>query len=254
MLNSKKAWKKWGDENPYYAVVSTEGLRKENISDEALAAFFESGRLHIDHVFSTIESKLDPLFAPKKVVDFGCGTGRLTIPLSKRCEKVIGIDVAPSMLREATENCIRFNVSNAQFAELDSGLKMLRDIDLLHSFIVFQHIPVRQGLKTIDRLLSSLSPDGCVVLHVTFERNASVLKKIGFWARNNIPLAHSILQLALRRSVSDPPMQMNHYPLNALLKKFYRSGFQSVYLEITDHNGFLGVIIYAKNQKPVVRS
>jgi SAM-dependent methyltransferase len=246
MLNTEKAWKKWGDENPYYGVLSTDSLRKENISEEALTAFFESGRLHIDHVFSTIRSKIDASLAPKIVVDFGCGTGRLTIPLSKHCEKVIGIDIAPSMLREAVKNCIRFNITNAEFVELNAGLEWPRNVDLVHSFIVFQHIPVKRGLEIIAQLLLSLSPNGCIVLHVTFERIASIWRKVGFWSRNNVPFVHQILQLVFRRSLKDPPMQMNHYPLNALLKELYCSGFRSTFVEITDHHGFLGAIIYAK--------
>ena len=39
--------------------------------------------------------------ADGSALDFGCGVGRLSIPLSKRFAKVIGVDIAPTMVELA---------------------------------------------------------------------------------------------------------------------------------------------------------
>jgi 2-polyprenyl-3-methyl-5-hydroxy-6-metoxy-1,4-benzoquinol methylase len=37
-------------------------------------------------------------FAPRRVLDFGCGVGRVTLPLARRVDAVVAIDIADSML------------------------------------------------------------------------------------------------------------------------------------------------------------
>jgi len=35
---------------------------------------------------------------PARALDFGCGAARLVIPLAKRFEEVVGIDISPSTM------------------------------------------------------------------------------------------------------------------------------------------------------------
>jgi 2-polyprenyl-3-methyl-5-hydroxy-6-metoxy-1,4-benzoquinol methylase len=58
---------------------------------------------HIDFVFETIRRHFVPNFKPSSVLDYGCGVGRLLIPLAERCECVVGVDVSDTMLREAQD-------------------------------------------------------------------------------------------------------------------------------------------------------
>lgn len=46
---------------------------------------------------------------PKFVVDLGCGTGNITIPLAERYERVIGIDLSEDMLSVARDKLERRN-------------------------------------------------------------------------------------------------------------------------------------------------
>ncbi len=81
-----------------------------------------------------------------RALDFGCGVGRLVIPLSKIAESVTGVDVSESMLNEAISNCDNQNVNNANFIKADDNLSMLSGkYDFIHSYIVFQHIPTKRA-------------------------------------------------------------------------------------------------------------
>ncbi len=56
----------------------------------------------IDPLLKPIRNAIFDLIEPGSVaVDIGCGTGALAMNLSKRCEKVIGIDHSPLMIRQA---------------------------------------------------------------------------------------------------------------------------------------------------------
>ena len=52
--NSDKEWQKYGDNDPYYGVVSLDKFHKDKLTPEALDEFFESGRKHIDYVLETV--------------------------------------------------------------------------------------------------------------------------------------------------------------------------------------------------------
>jgi SAM-dependent methyltransferase len=47
------------------------------------------------------------------VVDLGCGTGQLAIPLAARVGAVVGVDPEPDMLRRARDGAARADVQNA---------------------------------------------------------------------------------------------------------------------------------------------
>jgi trans-aconitate methyltransferase len=79
-------------------------------------------------------------------LDYGCGVGRLTRPLSERFQQVIGVDISSAMLEEARRNLAdRPNVSY-ELASSQSN----RPVDFVLSKIVFQHIPPRAALRTLE--------------------------------------------------------------------------------------------------------
>ena len=57
-----------------------------------------------------ITRHVDPTFAPSRTLDFGCGVGRVAIPLARRFEHVVGLDVSPGMLTRAAEAAQRQGV------------------------------------------------------------------------------------------------------------------------------------------------
>jgi SAM-dependent methyltransferase len=90
-------------------------------------------------------------------LEIGSGLGRICRALSTRYEHVIGVDVSPEMVRQATELVTESNVT---FRVGDgTGLSGIDDasVDLIVSFTVFQHIPkasiVHEYLAEAGRVL-----------------------------------------------------------------------------------------------------
>jgi len=83
--------------------------------------------------------------APEVAVDFGCGAGRVAIPLAKLAGAVVGVDVSPSMLREAETNSRSRSATNIEWSPLEPFLASNRTFDFIHSYIVFRHVPIARG-------------------------------------------------------------------------------------------------------------
>ena len=167
--NASENWEKYGADDPYYGVLSHDRYHKGILDGDSRQDFFDSGSEYIDVIVNKIIKHIDPEFAPDNSLDFGCGVGRLLIPISNISKQSSGVDVSASMLKEAKVNLKEFSISNAALIESDdcSSLKPL-SFDFVHSFIVFQHIPVKHGMLILDNIMSSLKHGGVGVLHFTY--------------------------------------------------------------------------------------
>jgi len=76
-----------------------------------------------------------------RVLEIGCGMGRLLRPLSPRVARVVGVDLSEEMLRRAREHCV--SLPNVELKRTDGRLEFLADgtFDFVFSHIVFQHLP-----------------------------------------------------------------------------------------------------------------
>jgi SAM-dependent methyltransferase len=157
---SDQVWRELAKSDPYWAVLSMPEYRAGHMTDEARAAFFESGRQHIDHVLSKC-SQLNPGFKPLTAFDFGCGVGRLSVAMLRNGIKVTAIDISPDMLAICRKNCEEVEGSEVQFVVSDDTLSGLSGTaDLIVSTITFQHIHPKRGMIIFRSLLQSLNSGG----------------------------------------------------------------------------------------------
>src|SRR5215204_1073046 len=101
---SDAVWERYGRLDPYFGVLNKEPYKSENLDASALEKFFRSGEEDVRSFLKVAQEHFDSGFQPTRALDFGCGVGRLTIPLAGVCSRVVGVDVAPSMLEEAQKN------------------------------------------------------------------------------------------------------------------------------------------------------
>ncbi len=206
----REDWRELARREPYYAVLTDRRFLRENLDDDGLREFFASGDADVAQLFATIAENLDRPFAPSTALDFGCGVGRLTLPLARRVPGVVGCDIAPDMVAEARRNAGARGVDQATFV---TSLDEVSDqrFDLICSLIVFQHIPVREGLATLSKLLGLLAPGGVAAVHFPIRRPGSVLRRFARRARGAMPLVHRLAQSLEGDSLKLPYMQMNAY-------------------------------------------
>ena len=239
--NTNKHWKEWGKQNPYYGVVSHEKY-KGPVSPEALEHFFGSGEKHVNQLLRTI-SKLFPMdWKNSECVDFGCGVGRLLLPLAAQCQRVTGIDISEEMLNLASRHAAAKAVHNVSFLTTEQWRRpLIASCDFVHSFIVFQHISVPEGLKTAQDLLTSLRPGGLAALHFIVSRRLGILKSSSYYLKHRIPGMLIIMNVLQGKQWNEPFMQMNPYNIEHILTLFAHNDVKDVVLVPDMQKGALGL-------------
>jgi 2-polyprenyl-3-methyl-5-hydroxy-6-metoxy-1,4-benzoquinol methylase len=228
-------WERFGRVDPYYGVLAGDEFRRENLDGQALDRFFATGEEHVESVLESARRVAGSGFAPATVLDHGCGVGRLLVAFARHAERTVGVDVSPSMLAEARRNCDARGVENVELLPADRLATLAPDFDLVHSYIVLQHIPPRAGLPIVDRLASLVRPSGVGMLHVPVSA-PNLVARLHTWTTRTVPYAYNVANLVRGRPWSYPHMQMNVYPLDALVLLLRRRGFYDVHLKF-DHGG-----------------
>jgi len=171
-------------------------------------AFFESGRWNVAEQILNDPDNIYQGKDPKrmKVLEIGCGAGRITRALAEVFGEVYAVDVSGEMIAQA--KAALADLPNAYvFQNNGTDLKVLGDlrVDFAFSFIVFQHIPSREVIysyvREVHRLLrpgglfkfqvegaecSKSGSDTWNGVHFSDEDAVKMAEECGFEARHRI--------------------------------------------------------------------
>lgn len=246
-------WEYFGKNDPYFGVLTQEEYKQGNLSTESREKFFESGENHIHFALAYVRQYIQPAFKPENLnaLDFGCGVGRLVLPLAQQFRSVTGVDVSPSMLQEARKNCQERGLTNVEFTQSLEHLSAA--YDFIHSFIVFQHIPPAHGEALFKRLVGLLRDDGVGVIHLTYHREMSVLMRVRYWLNQVFPspIWGGLANLIKGRPFGQPIMQMNEYDLNRIFQWLQAENCHHCLLRFTQHGETSGVILFFEKKSLV---
>lgn len=228
MVDSDLQWKAWGKTNPYFGVYTETKFDGQNI-DNNRAEFFSTGEKNIG-IFLDRAQKYFGALQTGRALDFGCGVGRLTIPLARRFSNAVGVDISEDMMAEARLNCDRLDIKNATFVESDDNLSKVTGLfDLVLSYIVLQHLPRDKGMQVADRLLGLVAPGGVANLHFTTRRlNDTAKDKLRYWARHNVPQVAATWRFVRGKGWSTLAMRMTEYEMSDILALFKKHGMSEV--------------------------
>lgn len=264
-MSTDRDWQRWGEQDPYYGVITSDQFRSESLTPESRAAFFETGFHHVAGVIAACQRLFQAEFHPRRVLDFGCGVGRLVVPFARIAQHVVGVDVSPAMLAEADRNCHAHGLANVSLVTSDDRLSAVTgEFDLVHSVITLQHIPVARGLQILRHLIARLAPGGLGAVQLTYGK-AWLADSLGQPVAEPAsaplrPLASSLHRLLRREPRSnaaaggpqpgaDPMMLMHPYPLSEVAFLLQAAAMRGFHADFTDHGGELGVFLYF--QKPL---
>jgi len=229
-------WKLIGEDEPYFGVLTSEEFKRSNFDNDARMKFYGSGWHDVTNDLEQMR-KLFGEFNPRSALDFGCGVGRLTMPLAEITGDAVGVDISPGMLAEARVH----EGPRLSFMEKIPDRKFAWVV----SRIVLQHIPPERGYALLKQLLASVENAGGATIQIVFARTQVHARSAG--AR----LIHSnddSYYATPPRHHKIPPgsMLMHDYDLSLVVSLFFAAGFRSLHLEHTDHGGMIGAVIYAR--------
>jgi len=169
----KELWEKLAKKNSRYYINSDRG---HGITEDE---FRESGKAAYGHLISE-----DELLKNRDIIlDYGCGTGRLMEFMAKDFKKVFGVDISKTMIEEARERLK--NLMNVYLKETDGESIPLpdRSIDLVFSYLVFQHIKTKEMVeRIIKEIYRVLLPGGIFKVLLRSDKQKDMNK---WWAGVN---------------------------------------------------------------------
>jgi SAM-dependent methyltransferase len=126
---------------------------------------------------------LDKYFKGKDVhlLDFACGTGRITGLLEHRVKTSTGVDVSPSMLAVAREKLARTEIIEADVTA-DNVLRD-RKFNLITAFRFFVNAEPVLKVSAIRALAGLLADDGCFVFNNHQNYGSPWIKVQCLWRR-----------------------------------------------------------------------
>lgn len=169
--NTDLDWKRVAEDDPFWGVLSQEEYRSTSMDAERLQQFMSSGERFVSDLFAFVKRHFLPEFAPVRALDMGCGVGRLLIPLAKRTQEAVGVDIAPAMLKLAAHHATLAGVDNIELVESDDTLSRVSGgFDLVNTYIVLQHIPPDRGYRLIMEMCKRLNIGGIGSIQLTYAK------------------------------------------------------------------------------------
>jgi SAM-dependent methyltransferase len=192
-----RSWEGLGRTDPLFGILSDPAKWGGKWDADE---FFASGRAHVEKLLRSLNDARAS-FKRDTCLDFGCGVGRLTVPLSASFNRTIGVDIARSMIDLAR----RYHAASTQCEFLvNRGLDLRQfpdaTFDVVHSCLVLQHIPPDISMGYIAEFFRVCKPGGLVVFQLPSEtRPESIIS-----AEHALPDSAYVAAIA----VTDPPASL----------------------------------------------
>jgi SAM-dependent methyltransferase len=110
----------------------------------------------------------------RRVLELGCGSGRLTNAVAQHVGELIAVDFSPEMLGAARRRCASHR--NVVFKEADvlSLPAQFGSFDCVVNVNLLHHLPIEQAARTMKALVA---PGGLLLIH-DVRRSAGILDRL----------------------------------------------------------------------------
>jgi SAM-dependent methyltransferase len=224
----QKHWETFARQDPMWAIL-TDPEKQNQAWDED--EFYATGVCQIGEMRMWMRWVL-PLAKLDKVLDFGCGMGRLTQALAEHAGHVTGVDIAPTMIELARRNNRKTNCEFVCNQRGDLAIFSGASLDFVYTSITLQHIPPQFARVYLAEFFRILKPGGvlCFQLPTEYEWDRTALHRK---FRLGMQQAKSAIGALLGR----PVMEMHGYPEPEIRAMCQRGGMSIVALRPTGAGG-----------------
>ena len=195
---------------------------KPESRDWTVPDFMASGVREIDHMLRVIEGlRIGVRYG--RALDFGCGIGRLTQAIGRHFDEVVGVDISPSMVRNArASNTLGSSCSYHVNDRPDLRLFPDGHFDFVHTTRTLQLMRGKLGRAYLAEFTRVLAPEGVLMIQTaSHPRDLRVRMKVArdhAWNRARVSLR------SLTRRRSEPVFGIYGIPLLELVGILERGG------------------------------
>ena len=155
-------WDQLGRKNALGAILTVDG----KVAEWNVGEFLATGKIDVSRFMPTFE-RLSPATPRARLLDFGCGVGRVTRVFANHFDAVVGVDVAPSMIewaRSLHADCNRCTFVLNRAPDLTCFAS--ESFDVVYSRIVLQHIRPAIVERYIPELVRVLATGGVLMFQL----------------------------------------------------------------------------------------
>ena len=156
----KKEWDARAKMDPLLAIATGHSQNEDD--------FWNSGVIDCKEILGMEEQRFSNIVKNKepsnmRILEIGCGIGRILIPMAKIFGETIGVDVSSKMVQLGQKYVT--NTHNCKILESNGvNLSLFPDnhFDFCYSYIVFQHIPEKKIVEQYIEEVSRVLKPGCL--------------------------------------------------------------------------------------------
>jgi SAM-dependent methyltransferase len=248
-------WEAFAAREPHFAVLTDPRFLRANLTPEHEHEFFASGEAVVSWMLGVIDAGLSPQFAPMSTLEYGCGVGRLALPLARRPGSVTAVDRSPAMLDLAQREAERRGLGHIVFQTDAQLFAAPRAFDLVVCYHVLQRMPRSDGKALLRRLIDLVAPGGVGVFQWPYRSDDSPLVTVSRWAREQVPGANAVANRIRGKDAGDPFIPTHIYDLAEMLSELDLPGVRSTHvaLEHLDHLDYAIVLAHKRERTASAR-
>lgn len=239
-------------DEPYFTVLTHPKFLRANLTDESRHEFFAGGDTLVDFMWRTIQLRVSPDFAPTAILEYGCGAGRLAIPLARRAARragtVTAVDRSPAMLRTARAEAEAHGVDNIVFCDPDAVFAQGSRFDFVVCYLVLQRMAPREGLALVRALIERVVAGGVAVFQFPYRTTTSPFVRSTRWLRAHLPGVNEVANLLRGQKVDQPFVSTHIYRVERVLEILDAAGLPS-YLTFDDHGDVSSVMAFSESPR-----
>jgi SAM-dependent methyltransferase len=162
----REAWSTLGEVEPHWSVLTQERYRADRIAENR-AEFLASGEAHARVIVGLLARHGIAAADLPRVVEFGCGVGRISIPLARRFAQVTGCDISAGHLEAARAAAMEAGAANLAWWHVGPATLMpAPPWDFWTSHLVLQHNPPPLIRHILRHAFAGLAPGGVALFQV----------------------------------------------------------------------------------------
>jgi ubiquinone/menaquinone biosynthesis C-methylase UbiE len=219
---------------PYFTIVTDRRYLSANRREEDEREFFQSGEKDVAEIYDIARQRVAVDFAPRRVLEYGCGIGRLAVALAQRAEHVTAVDASPAMLAAVRR---ADNIAYLRPSELGDAT-----FDLITCILVLQRLRRDDGMALLRELMARLDDGGVLVAQVPFHKPGKPLA----WIRGRVPGANALANMARRKPLDTPLISTTTYDVAAIVAMARQAGCSDPYPVFTKSGDADAVVLYTR--------
>lgn len=186
--------------------------------------------VHTEIEINLIIQKLKDQSCIKKIIDFGCGTGRLTIPLVKQDYRVIAIDISKRSILRLKNLVVK--IGKDKLLDFSYSIKRFRNIDIIVGADVLHHVDINEYFKKFYKILKKrgkivFSEPNCLniswIIYNSLLMNWKIEKGLfqcSYFNLSNKLIKNGFKTIKINGFGLFPPPLLNRFPLLAKINYF----------------------------------